>query len=229
MTGKRDGDRRVSAWKDLMVTRPNAGAAAIEETRDEIARLRKAVETLAERPGPVTLDELEAWGPKLVERVAEAAAGRAEPVTREEMAGTVAGLADRILAATAPERGPATRTGGAAETSETATEDEGRTVDEQLRWIVHLLTWKRAPIRQDLEGIRQTANGIDAGCAHAREAQDEDLGAVSGRLDAIERGIGELRGGRGIPFGWIFLGILAGMVLEDRTGFASGLFRWLGI
>ena len=228
MTGKRDGDRRGSAWKDLMVTRPIAGAAAMEETRDEIARLRKAVETLAGRPGPVTLEELEAWGSKHLEQAAEAAADRAEPVTREELEGTVAGLADRILAATAPDPEPAARTEGAAEGTEAATEDDERTVQEQLRWIVHLLTWKRAPIRQDLEGIRQTANGIDAGCAHAREAQDEDLGAVSGRLDAIERGIGELRGDRGIPFGWILLGIVAGTVLEDRTGFASGLFRWLG-
>ena len=229
MTGKRDGGRRGSAWKDLMVTRPNAGAAAMEETRDEIARLRKAVETLAGRPGPVTVEELEAWGSKHLEQAAEAAAGRAEPVTREELEGTVAGLADRILAATAPDPEPAARTGDAAETGGAATEDDERTVQEQLRWIVHLLTWKRAPIRQDLEGIRQTANGIDAGCAHAREAQDEDLGAVSGRLDAIERGIGELRVGRGIPFGWIVLGIVAGLALEAWTGPLSRFLAWQGI
>lgn len=221
MTGKRGGDSRGSAWKDLMVTRPNAGAAAVEELKDEIAGLRKAVEGQAGRSGPATHEALDAWGAKLLERVAEAASGRAEPMTREEMEGTVAGLADRILAATAPDPEPAARTG------DTAEEDE-RTVREQLERIVHLLTWKGAPIRQDLEGIRRTANGIDAGCAHAREAQDAEFGAVSGRLDAIERGIGELRGSRGIPFGWIFLGTVAGMVLEDRTGFASGLFRWLG-
>ncbi|MYE02403.1 MAG: hypothetical protein F4Y03_14245 [Alphaproteobacteria bacterium] len=232
MTGKRDGDRRGSAWKDLMVTRPNAGAAAIEETRDEIAGLRKAVEAQAaadaERPDPATRAELDAMESRLLERVAEAASGRAEPMTREEVEETVAGLADRIMAPTAPNLGPAAPAGGATEGAEAATENDERTVREQLRWIVHLLTWKRAPIRQDLEGIRQTANGIDAACAHAREAQDEDLGAVFGRLDAIQSGIDDIRGGRGIPFGWIVLGIVAGMVLEDRTGFASGLFRWLG-
>ena len=228
MTGKRDGDGRGSAWKDLMVTRPNAGAAAIEETRDEIAGLRKAVEAQAGRPSPATLDELEAWGAKLLERVAEAVSGRAEPMTREEMEETVAGLADRIVAATEPDPEPASLTGGAAEPAGAETEDDERTVREQLDRIVHLLMWKGAPIRQDLEGIRRTANGIDAGCAHAREAQDGDFGAVSGRLDAIQSGIDDIRGGRGIPFGWIVLGIVAGMVLEDRTGFASGLFRWLG-
>ncbi|MYE02212.1 MAG: hypothetical protein F4Y03_13245 [Alphaproteobacteria bacterium] len=228
MTGKRGGDSRGSAWKDLMVTRPNAGAAAIEEMRDEIARLRKAVETLAGRPGPATLEELEAWGTKLMEHVAEAASGRAEPMTREELEETVAGLADRIVAATAPDLDPAAPAVGAAEGIEAATEDGERTVDEQLKWIVHLLMWKGAPIRQDIEGIRRISNGIDAGCAHAREAQDEDFGTVSGRLDVIERGIGELRGDRGIPFGWIVLGIVAGVVLEDRAGFASGFFRWLG-
>lgn len=228
MTGKRDGDRRGSAWKDLMVTRPNAGAAAAEELKDEIAGLRKAVEGQAGRPGPATHEALDAWGAKLLERVAEAASGRAEPVTREEMEETVAGLAERIVAATAPDPDPAAPAGGAAETGGAATEDDGTAVREQLGRIVHLLTWKGAPIRQDLEGIRRTANGIDAGCAHAREAQDEDFGAVSGRLDSIQSGIDDIRGGRGIPFGWIFLGIVAGMVLEDRTGLASGLFRWLG-
>ena len=213
-----------------MVTRPNAGAAAIEETRDEIAGLRKAVEAQAaadaERPDPATRAELDAMESRLLERVAEAASRRAEPMTREEVEETVATLADRIMAPTDLE--PASRTGGAAEGIEAATEDGERTVEEQLKWIVHLLMWKGAPIRQDLEGIRQTANGIDAGCAHAREAQDEDFGAVSGRLDAIQSGIDDIRGDRGIPFGWIVLGIIAGMVLEDRTGFASGLFRWLG-
>ena len=229
MTGKRDGDRRGSAWKDLMITRPNAGAAAMEETRDEIARLRKAVERLAGRPGPVTLEELEAWGSKHLEQAAEAESGHSEPVTREELEGTVAGLADRILAAKSTDREPAARTGGAAGTDGAATEDDWTAVREQLERIVHLLMWKGAPIRQDLEGIRQTANGIDAGCAHAREAQDEDFGAVSGRLDALERGIGELRGSRGIPFGWIVLGIVAGLALEAWTGPLSRFLAWQGI
>ena len=230
MTGKRDGDGRGSAWKDLMVTRPNAGAAAIEEMKDAIDRLGETFTARAaadaERPDPATRAELDAMESRLLERVAEAASGRAEPMTREEVEETVARLADRIMAPTDLE--PASRTGGAAEGTEAATEDDERTVHDQLDRIVHLLMWKGAPIRQDLEGIRQTANGIDAGCAHAREAQDEDFGAVSGRLDAIERGIEDIRGSRGIPFGWIVLGIFAGMVLEDRTGFASGLFRWLG-
>ena len=225
MSGTRDGGRHKP---DLMATRPGAGAA-LEAMRRDVAKLGAAVEAQAGRPDPATREELDAWGTKVLEGVAEAASARTEPMTREELEETVAGLADRIVAATTPDPNPAAGTGGAAEEIEAATEVDGRTVQEQLKWIVHLLMWKGAPIRQDLEGIRQTANGIDAGCAHAREAQDEDLGAISGRLDAIESGIGELRGGRGIPFGWIVLGIVAGMVLEDRTGFASGLFRWLGI
>ena len=88
--------------------------------------------------------------------------------------------------------------------------------------------WKGAPIRQDLEGIRRTANGIDASCAHAREAQDADFGAVSGRLDAIERGIADLRGGRGIPFGWIVLGTVAGMALEAWSAPLSRFLAWQG-
>ena len=222
MSGTRDGGRHKP---DLMATRPGAGAA-LEAMRRDVAKLGAAVEAQAGRPDPATREELDAWGARVLEGVAEAASARAEPVTREEMEETVAGLADRIMAPTNLE--PASRIGGAAEGTEAATEDDERTVHEQLKRIVHLLMWKGAPIRQDLEGIRQTANGIDADCAHAREAQDEDFGAVSGRLDAIQSGIDDIRGGRGIPFGWIVLGIVAGMVLEDRTGLASGLFRWLG-
>ncbi|MXX90804.1 MAG: hypothetical protein F4213_17565 [Boseongicola sp. SB0677_bin_26] len=228
MSGERDGDRRGSGWKDLMVTRPGPGAAAIEEMKDEIARLGETVTAQAERPDPATMEELEAWGSRFLERVGEAASGRAAPMTREEMEETVAGLADRIVAATAPDRELAARTGGAAEPGGAATEDEERTVREQLRWIVHLLTWKRAPIRQDLEGIRQTANGIDAGCAHGREAQEDGFVALSARLGGIEMGIGDLRSRRGVPFRWIILGAVAGMALEAWAGPLSRFLAWQG-
>ncbi|MDE0698135.1 MAG: hypothetical protein OXH76_20145 [Boseongicola sp.] len=225
MSGTRDGGRRKP---DLMATRPGANAA-LEAMRRDVAKLGAAVEAQAGRPDPATREELDAWGTKVLEGVSEAVSGRTEPMTREELEETVAGLADRIVAATAPDPNPAAGTGGAAEEIEAATEDDEGTVREQLGRIVHLLTWKGAPIRQDLEGIRQTANGIDAGCAHAREAQDEDFGAVSGRLDAIEKGIGELHGNRGIPFGWIVLGIVAGMALEAWTGPLSRFLAWQGI
>ncbi|MDE0523543.1 MAG: hypothetical protein OXH79_16450 [Boseongicola sp.] len=136
MSGTRDGGRRKP---DLMATRPGAGAA-LEAMRRDVAKLGEAQ---AGRPDPATREELEAWGTKLLEGVAEAVSVRTEPMTREELEETVTGLADRIVAATAPDLEPAAGTGGAAGPDEAATEDGERTVREQLERIVHLLMCKR--------------------------------------------------------------------------------------
>ena len=89
MTAERDGKGRQTGQPDLLASLPDErppasqpapgiDPAAIEELltgvrdlREQFAGLREAV--AADRPAPVTLEALEAWGDKLVARVAEAA------------------------------------------------------------------------------------------------------------------------------------------------------------
>ena len=84
MTAERDGKSRGTAQPDLLASLPNAGPApgidpaaiqevrtAVQDLRKDFAGLREAVS--AARPAPVTPEALEAWGAKLVARVAEAA------------------------------------------------------------------------------------------------------------------------------------------------------------
>ena len=89
MTAERDGKSRRTDQPDLLASLPDErppasqpapgiDPAAIEELvtgvrdlREQFAGLREA--EAAERPAPVTLEALEAWGDKLVARVAEAA------------------------------------------------------------------------------------------------------------------------------------------------------------
>ena len=84
MTAERDGKSRRTGQPDLLASlpdeRPASGIdpAAFEELLTSVQDLRKQLAGLresdsAERPAPVTLEALEAWGDKLVARVAEAA------------------------------------------------------------------------------------------------------------------------------------------------------------
>ena len=84
MTAEHDGKSRRPAQLNLLASlpdeRPGPGIdpAAFEELltgmrdlREQLAGLRES--DSAERPAPVTLEALEAWGDNLVARVAEAA------------------------------------------------------------------------------------------------------------------------------------------------------------
>ena len=89
MTAERDGKSRRTDQPDLLASLPDErppasqpgpgiDPASIEELltgvrdlREQVAGLREAES--AERPAPVTREALEAWGDKLVARVAEAA------------------------------------------------------------------------------------------------------------------------------------------------------------
>ena len=120
MTAERDGKSRRTGQPDLLASlpdeRPAPGidSAAIEELLTEVRDLREQVAGLkgaesAERPAPVpaalTPEALEAWGDKLVARVAEAARTADAPgdeaaATRikriEDAAARAAAAAERI-------------------------------------------------------------------------------------------------------------------------------------
>ena len=121
MTEERDGKSRRTGQPDLLASLPDErppasqpapgiDSAAIEELltgvrdlREQVAGLREAES--AERPAPVTLEALEAWGDKLVARVTEAERTEAAPkddaaaahIGRiEEAAAKAAAAAERI-------------------------------------------------------------------------------------------------------------------------------------
>ena len=120
MTAERDGKSRRTGQPDLLASlpdeRPAPGidSAAIEELLTEVRDLREQVAGLkgaeaADRPAPVpaalTPEALEAWGDKLVTRVAEAARTADAPgdeaaATRikriEDAAARAAAAAERI-------------------------------------------------------------------------------------------------------------------------------------
>ena len=98
MTEERDGKSRRTGQPDLLASLPDErppasqpapgiDPASIEELltgvrdlREQFAGLREA--EAADRPAPVTPEALEAWGDKLVARVAEAARTADAPGTR---------------------------------------------------------------------------------------------------------------------------------------------------
>ena len=82
MTADRDGKSRRTGQPDLLASlpderpAPDIDPAAIEELLTGMRDLREQVAGLkegesAERPAPVTPEALEAWGDRLVARVAE--------------------------------------------------------------------------------------------------------------------------------------------------------------
>ena len=102
MTAERDGKSRRTGQPDLLASLPDErppasqpapgiDPAAIEELltgvrdlREQVAGLREAES--AERPAPVTPEALEAWGDRLVARVAEAARTADAPADDEVVA-----------------------------------------------------------------------------------------------------------------------------------------------
>ena len=136
MTAERDGKSTRTGQPDLLeslpaegppASRPDPGIdpAAIKELltevrnlREQVAGLKEAVST--ERSTPerevLTLEALEAWGDKLVARVAEAA--RAEAASGEDAAATVADHAARIEDAAAKAVAAAERIDGGLATTE---------------------------------------------------------------------------------------------------------------
>ena len=121
MTAERDGKSRRTGQPDLLASlpdeRPPASQPApgidpaafgelrtgVRDLREQVAGLTKAA--AAERPAPVTPEALEAWGDKLVARVAEAERTEAAPkddaaaahIGRiEEAAAKAAAVAERI-------------------------------------------------------------------------------------------------------------------------------------
>ena len=138
MTEERDGKSRRAGQPNLLASLPDErppasqpppgiDPAAIEklltgmrDLREQVAGLTKAA--AAERPAPVTLEVLEAWGDKLVTRVAEAE--RTEAAPKDDAAAAHIG---RIEDAAAKAAAAAERIDGGLESTSdrVATEIEG--------------------------------------------------------------------------------------------------------
>ena len=138
MTEERDGKSRRTGQPDLLASlpdeRPPASQPApgidpaafgelrtgVRDLREQVAGLTKAA--AAERPAPVTPEALEAWGDKLVARVAEAE--RTEAAPKDDAAAAHIG---RIEEAAAKAEAAAERIDGGLESTadRVATEIEG--------------------------------------------------------------------------------------------------------
>ena len=120
MTADRDGKSRRTGQPDLLASlpaeRPPASRQApgidpavveellteVRDLREQVAGLREAL--LAERPAPVpealTLEALEAWGERLVARIAEAAQTTGAPAD-DEMIARIGRIQEALVTATA--------------------------------------------------------------------------------------------------------------------------------
>ena len=91
LTRMRDLGEQVAGLKEA-VSAERPAPVTLDDLREEVAGLREAES--AERPAPVTLEALEAWGDKLVARVAEAA--RTADAPGNDAAAKAAAAAERI-------------------------------------------------------------------------------------------------------------------------------------
>lgn len=229
MSGKRDGGRRGPSATDLMATRPGANAAALEAVRREVARLGDAVAARdaaeADRPVPLTRQDLDDWGADFLERVAEAAAEGPGPVTREELDNwgvrLLEGFADDAGIRSGPES-PQARTAAQAGRMEAAADRiEGATMaeGERLAALEGRLTADREAI---LDATVRTRDVVRGSSVLLGDVQSE-VSALGTRMDGTR-----LRWWMSV-LPWTLLGILAGMALEGRLHFAFNLYRWFGI
>ena len=185
MTAERDGKSRRTGQPDLLASlpdeRPAPGidSAAIEELLTEVRDLREQVAgpreaEAADRPAPVpaalTPEALEAWGDKLVARVAEAArtadapgdeaaatrikriedAAEKAAAAAERIAGGLEGTADRVTA----EVGAAvTRIETGLATTRNANRQEARRADPTLEVIKTRVAGPRFGLPMVLAGL----------------------------------------------------------------------------
>ena len=186
MTEERDGKSRRTGQPDLLASLPDErppasqpapgiDSAAIEELltgvrdlREQVAGLREAES--AERPAPVTLEALEAWGDKLVARVTEAERTEAAPkddaaaahIGRiEEAAAKAAAAAERIAGgqdSTADRvateiEGAVTRIETGLATTRNANRQEARRADPTLEVIKTRVAGPRFGLPMVLAGL----------------------------------------------------------------------------
>ena len=186
MTAERDGKSRRTGQPDLLASLPDErppasqpapgiDPAAIEELltgvrdlREQVAGLREAES--AERPAPVTLEALEAWGDKLVARVTEAERTEAAPkddaaaahIGRiEEAAAKAAAAAERIAGgqdSTADRvateiEGAVTRIETGLATTRNANRQEARRADPTLEVIKTRVAGPRFGLPMVLAGL----------------------------------------------------------------------------
>ena len=186
MTAERDGKSRRTGQPDLLASLPDErppasqpapgiDPAAIEELltgvrdlREQVAGLREAES--AERPAPVTLEALEAWGDKHVARVAEAERTEAAPkddaaaahIGRiEEAAAKAAAAAERIAGgqdSTADRvateiEGAVTRIETGLATTRNANRQEARRADPTLEVIKTRVAGPRFGLPMVLAGL----------------------------------------------------------------------------
>ena len=186
MTAERDGKSRRTGQPDLLASLPDErppasqpapgiDPAAIEELLTEVRDLREQVAGLreaesAERPAPVTLEALEAWGDKLVARVTEAERTEAAPkddaaaahIGRiEEAAAKAAAAAERIAGgqdSTADRvateiEGAVTRIETGLATTRNANRQEARRADPTLEVIKTRVAGPRFGLPMVLAGL----------------------------------------------------------------------------
>ena len=212
MDETRNEGRRGQAGESLMRARPTANAAALEELKRDIAALSAQV---ADRPDPLTREELEDWGTRFLERVDEAVRDGSGP---ESPPDPVAAQAGRLEAA--------------AERVETVARADG----ERLAAIGETVSREHAVTRAGVTGVADVADTIAEDVIGLRRDLGNRTQTILARLPAPGAEADEVADGaeadvarprRRVPvISWLLV-LAAGMALESRTQYAAGFFHWL--
>ena len=210
MTTGHDDTGRQSSGPNLLAPLPGDPAApaadpaaleelrtAVLEMREELAGLRKDAQ--AERPAPVTREELEAWGEDLLKKLGEAVPKETgtDAAAIAAHAGKMAEAAERIDAGL-----------------ERTTERFSAEVAGTEKWLAE----DRSAIRAVTSGIESATGRIEAGLGEFRKRADSRLNDIASIAFDTRNMVGELK------FTWrIFLAPWALGMFVAGMAFATAL------
>ena len=219
------------------VSAERLATVTLEELREQLAGLRQL--DSAERPAPVTLEALEAWGDKLVTRIAEAAR-TADTPGEDEVVARLGRIKEKLAELTATVRRQNAKLSSigneraAARTADTPGEDAAAA---RIERIEETAAKAEAAAERIDGGLESTADRVAAeikGMKNTDTRMDTGLGSTRAHVTRETRRANPALGGSrthtagprfGLPMVLAGLIVLVfGMLIESRIHI---LYRWL--